>query len=137
MTIKALNPYLIFNGEAQGAIAFYQEALGARVDQLMRFSEVPGMQAAEEHKQRVMHCQLSIGEAVFMVSDAMPSDPAPRQSNVHVVLHLSDEADLQAKFAALGQEGKVSFPVHDTFWGAKFGMLVDKFGVPWMLNCQP
>jgi PhnB protein len=78
-----------------------------------------------------------IGEAVFMVSDTMPNEPPSRQSNIHVVLHLSDEPDLQAKFAALAQGGKVSFPVHDTFWGAKFGMLVDKFGVPWMLNCQP
>jgi PhnB protein len=137
MTIKALNPYLIFNGEAQQAINFYQEALGARVEQLIRFSEVPGMQVAEEHKQRVMHCQLSIGEAVFMVSDSMPNEPAARQSNIHVVLHLSDEPDLHAKFTALSRGGKVSFPVHDSFWGAKFGMLVDGFGVPWMLNCQP
>ena len=95
------------------------------------------MQTEDEHKQRVMHCQLSIGASVFMVSDTMPSAPATRHGNFHVVLHVSDETDLHARFAALAAGGKVSFPVHDTFWGAKFGMLVDKLGVPWMLICQP
>jgi PhnB protein len=136
MTIKSLNPYLTFNGDAEQAIKFYEQALGARVVQIIRFDQVPGMNPAEEHKQRVMHCQLDIAGATLMVSDTMPRDPAPGVSSIHVVLHLSDEADQQTKFDALAAGGRVSFALHDTFWGAKFGMLVDKFGVPWMLNCE-
>jgi PhnB protein len=133
MTIKSLNPYLIFNGNAPQVVAFYERALGARVEHIMHFDQAPGMSASPENKQRIMHCQLSIDGAVLMLADSMPSAPAPAVSNVHVVLHFSDETDLNARFSALSEGGQVSFPVHDAFWGAKFGMLVDQFGVDWML----
>lgn len=133
MTVKSLNPYLSFNGNAEHALKFYEQALDAHCDQIMRFDQAPGMTASEENKNRIMHCQLTIGAGVLMLSDAMPGAPAPHERETNVVLHFSDEADLNARFSALSEGGKVSFPVHDTFWGAKFGMLVDKFGVPWML----
>ena len=137
MTIRSLNPYLIFNGNAPQVIAFYEHALGARVDRIMHFDQAPGMSPSEENKRRIMHCQLTIGSAVLMLADAMPGAASPSESNVHVVLHFSDEADLNARFAALSAGGRVSYPVHDAFWGAKFGMLVDPFGVEWMLIHEP
>jgi len=133
MTIKSLNPYINFNGNAAQAIKFYEQALGAVSERVMHFDQAPGMEPSPENKQRILHCQLTIGSAVLMVSDSMPNQQGPTDSNMHVVLHFSDEADLNARFAALSEGGKVSFPVHDAFWGAKFGMLVDKFGVPWMV----
>jgi PhnB protein len=136
MTIKSLNPYLHFNGNAHEVLEFYQRALAARVEHIMHFDQAPGMAPTAENKQRIMHCQLSLGEAVLMISDAMPSEPVTSGCNIHVVLHFSDEAELNARFAALAQGGKVSHPVHEAFFGAKFGMLVDKFDVPWMLICE-
>lgn len=136
MSITSLNPYLNFNGNAAQAVEFYQRTLGARVEQIMRFDQAPGMEASEENKRRIMHCQLRIGAAVLMVSDTMPGAPEQRETNMHVVLHFSDVDDLNGRFAALSEGGKVSYPVHDAFFGAKFGMLVDPFGVPWMLICE-
>lgn len=136
MSITGINPYLNFNGNAAQAIEFYQHALGARVEHIMRFDEAPGMPVNEETKRRIMHCQLRIGAAVLMVSDTMPGAPEQRETSTHVVLHFSEVDELNARFAALSEGGKVSYPVHDAFFGAKFGMLVDPFGVPWMVICE-
>jgi PhnB protein len=138
MSIKKLNPYLNFDGTAEKAIELYQSALGAKVEgPIGRFSEVPGMDVAPEHKNRVMHVVLRVGEGVIMISDSMPSHPVTPGSNVHVVLDFDDVADMSKRFDALAAGGKVSFPIHDTFWGAKFGMLTDAYGINWMFNCEP
>jgi PhnB protein len=136
MSITSLNPYLNFNGNAEQALKFYERVLDARSEQIMRFDQAPGMALSEKDKRRIMHCQLRIGAAVLMLSDTMPGQPAPRETTMHVVLHFSDVADLNARFDALAEGGTVSYPVHDAFFGAKFGMLVDQFGVPWMLICE-
>jgi PhnB protein len=138
MTIKSLNPYINFNGNAAQAIKLYERVLGARVQDLKRFAQIPGgANMPEDVQQRVVHCELAIDEAVLMVSDAMPDNPVKFEGNVQVVLHFTDVADLHKKFDALALGGQVTFPVHDAFFGgAKFGMLSDEFGVRWMFICQ-
>jgi len=71
-----------------------------------------------------------------MLSDGMPGVPVAKDSNTHVSLDFDDPADMTAKFAALAAGGKVTMPLQDTFWGAKFGMLTDAFGIKWMFNCE-
>jgi PhnB protein len=137
MSIKQINPYLNFDGTAAKAIKLYESALGAKVDQLMRFGEVTAdVPSAPEHKDRVMHCQLSVGSCVFMVSDTMPGHGAPKAGNVQVCLQFDDVSDMARRFEALSQGGKVTMPLGDTFWGATFGMLEDAYGVHWMFNCE-
>ncbi len=136
MAITKLNPYLNFNGTASKAIAHYERALGARTDHIMRFADAPGMEGRPETKDWVMHAQVHIGDVTFMASDTMPDMPAQPGSNVHVCLNFDDPADLTKKFEALAAGGKITVPVQDTFWGAKFGMLTDAFGVSWMFNCE-
>jgi PhnB protein len=135
MAITTLNPYLNFDGNASKAIELYQSALGARVEHLQRFGDMPD--AKPETKDRVMHCHLALGsQGVLMISDTMPGMPFSTGTNMNVTLHFDDVKDMDQKFEALSAGGKVTMPLNDTFWGARFGMLVDAFGVNWMFNCD-
>jgi len=138
MAITRLNPYLIFNGTAEKAIKLYENALGAKTENITRFGDVdaPGMKVSPENKSRVMHAMLRIGEGVVMVSDSMPDRPVRTEGNVHVAVNFSDAAEMAKKFDALAAGGKVTMPLQDTFWDATFGMLTDAFGVQWMFNCE-
>jgi PhnB protein len=135
MSIKGLNPYLHFNGTARDAIALYESALGAKTETLSPFAEAPGMNAADERKDWVMHSELRIGSAVLMVSDTMTGDAVVAGSNVQICLHFDDVAAMTTKFEALSAGGAVTTPLQDTFWGATFGTLTDAFGIRWMFNC--
>ncbi|HEX7507957.1 MAG TPA: glyoxalase/bleomycin resistance/extradiol dioxygenase family protein, partial [Polyangia bacterium] len=132
--IRKLNPYLNFNGTADKAIKLYERALGAKTDKIMHFGDVAEMKVAPEHRDRVIHAVLYIGEGVVMLSDTMPNQPAPTETNTHVILDFDDTADMTKKFDALAVGGTVVMPLQDTFWGAKFGMLKDAFGISWMFN---
>jgi len=138
MAIKKLNPYLNFNGTADKAIKLYETVLGARTEGLMRFGEGAAPSAGPEDKDRVMHALLHIGEGVIMISDTMRSAPvsADGNGNVHITLDFDDPVDMGRKFEGLASGGKVTMPLQDTFWGARFGMLTDAYGIRWMFNCE-
>jgi PhnB protein len=136
MAIKNLNPYVNFNGTADKAIKLYESALGAKVEGIMRFGDAQGMPVPDEHKNRVMHAKVILGAGVVMISDTMPNQPVPTESNVHITLDFDDPADMTKRFDALAAGGTVTMPLQDTFWGARFGMLTDSFGVRWMFNCE-
>jgi len=111
MPIQKLNPYLIFNGTAEKAIQLYEKALGARTEGLSRFGDVPGSRTPAEHRNRVVHAALHLGEGVVMVSDAMPDRPSPTEGNVHVCLDFDDVADMTRRFGALAEGGQVTMPL--------------------------
>jgi PhnB protein len=136
MAISKLNPYINLDGTAEQAIAFYQRALGARNEGIMRFSEMQGMEVSPEHANRVMHAMLTIGGGVVMVSDTMPDQPGSRGTTVQICLHFDDVADMEKRFDALAEGGTVTVPLQDMFWGARFGMLTDTYGVDWMFSCE-
>jgi PhnB protein len=136
MAIKKLNPYLNFDGTAEKAIALYESALGAKTDRIMRWGDVAEMKVEPQHKNRVMHASLFIGEGVIMVSDCQPGQAFTTGDSVHVSVDFDDPADMTKRFNALAAGGKVLMPVQDMFWGAKFGMLKDAYGISWMFNCD-
>ena len=140
MSIKNLNPYLIFDGNAEQAIKLYERALGAKVEGgIMRFGEVPGTPPDSPVKDRVIHAMLRIGEGVLMISDAMPDTPFGTGNGTpasHVCLHFTDRSEIAARFDALAAGGSVQMPLQDTFWNAHYGQLTDAFGVQWMFNCE-
>jgi PhnB protein len=134
MAIKQLNPYLNFDGTAGDAIQLYERALGAKTEHVQHFGDTPGVPVAPEHKKRVIHALLRLGQGTLMISDTQPGMPFTAEGNVHVCLDFDDGADMTAKFEALATGGKVTMPLQDTFWGAKFGMLTDAYGIRWMFN---
>jgi PhnB protein len=131
MAVKNVNPYLNFNGSAAKAIKFYEKALGAKANNVMRFADVPNM-SSPETKDLIMHAVLDLGGGRVMLSDGRPNMTIPPGGNSHVCLDFDDAADMARKFDALAAGGKITMPLQDTFWGAKFGMLTDVFGIRWM-----
>ena len=128
MSIKQLAPYLNFNGTAYEAIKLYQSALGAKIEgEIMPF---------ENDKSRVMHARMTIGPAMVMLSDGQPNMQIPTTSNAHISLDYTDLGEMKQAFELLSAGGKVTMPLQDTFWGATFGMLTDKFHIHWMFNCD-
>jgi PhnB protein len=137
MPVKELNPYLHFNGQAEAAIHHYQQALGAVLEgPIMRYGDAP-MPMSEEHKQRVMHAQVRVDGRLLMLSDGPPSYTAQMGNAYNVALEYTDDGEMARAFDALAAGGKVTMPLADQFWGGRLGMLVDKFGVQWMLTRNP
>ena len=136
MTIQRLNPYLNFNGNAVQAIAHYEKALGAQTIQVMRFRDMPGPELPESTRDKLMHGELRIDGHTLFVSDLPESISVAPGGNQSVCLNFDDEADLRAKYDALVVGGTATFPPHEAFWGAVFGMLVDAYGINWMFNFE-
>ena len=134
MAVKTINPYLFFNGTASDAVAFYQKALDATVVRIARFSDTPGAIVPAEHADRVMHAHLETGGGTLLLSDGRPGEPNRPGGNISVCLQYNGRADVDRQFAALSDGGTVEEPLQDTFWGARFGLLVDRFGIHWMFN---
>ena len=136
MTQVSIQPYLYFGGRCEEAIEFYRTAIGAKTEMLMRFNESPDpvpqgmLQAGFENK--VMHASLQIGGATLMVSDGC--DDASKFSGFSLSLGLPTEAAAHQAFAALAEGGEVRMPLCQTFWSPCFGMLIDRFGVAWMVT---
>jgi PhnB protein len=136
MAIRKLNPYLMFNGTAGEAIQLYERVLSARTEHIQRFGEVPGSGGDPATRDRIIHALVRIGDDVIMVSDSQPQHPVAAGASVQVCLDFTDPADMAARFEGLAAGGTVDLPLHDTFWGATFGMLTDRYGVHWMFNCM-
>ncbi len=134
MPITQLNPYIHFSGNAADAIKHYQQVLGAKVESSMTYGEMPGNAPQPENKSRIMHCELKLGACTLMVSDAPAEHQGIIGSNVEVSLAYDNEGEMREAFDGLGKEGKIVFPLHDAFWGGKFGMLVDRYGIHWMFT---
>ncbi|MGB7479435.1 MAG: VOC family protein [Burkholderiaceae bacterium] len=135
-----VRPYLFFDGRCEEAIAFYQEALGAEVTALMRFAESPDpcpegmLPPGSENK--VMHAQLRIGDIELMASDGNCGGQ-PNFQGISLSLLVSDVAEAERRFAALGAGGQVQMPMDRTFFAERFGMVADRFGVSWMVLTGP
>jgi PhnB protein len=128
-------PYLFFDGCCEEALQFYCKALGAEVTMLMRFKESPGpgmcRPGAEE---KVMHANLRIGNATVMASDGR-CEGHPAFRGFSLSLSITDEAEAARLFAAPSDGGQIQMPLAKTFWSRRFGMVEDRFGVSWMINC--
>ena len=130
--MKELTTYLNFDGNCREAMTFYAKCLGAEL-QMMPFSEAP-IASPKESKDRIMHARLSKGAAVLMASDAMPGMPFQQANNFAIATTCESPQEIEKLFAALSEKGKVTMPLQETFWAARFGMLTDQFGVNWMFN---
>ncbi|HEX7054353.1 MAG TPA: VOC family protein [Burkholderiales bacterium] len=126
-------PYLFFDGRAQEAVDFYQRALGARVEMLMRFKESPSPEHIPPGSgDKVMHACLRIGGGPVMISDGNCAG-RPAFQGFSLSYDAADEADAKRRFDALADGGQVQMPLGETFFARAFGMVADRFGVSWMV----
>lgn len=129
-------PYLTFAGDCEAAFRFYERILGGKAEiQTHGESPMAGEVPPAWHS-LVLHAYLSTGGAVLMGSDS-PPDRHEKPQGVSVSLHVESPAEAERIFAALAEGGTVTMPMAETFWSPRFGMLVDRFGIPWMVNCSP
>lgn len=128
-----LNAYLFFNGNCEEAMNFYKDATGGSIERISRYGEAP-MPCSDSEKNLIMHCTLNINGAKLMCSDTAQQREVSFGTNFSMALDYNSDDEMQHAFDALSAGGVVSMPLQDTFWGAKFGMCTDKFGVKWMFN---
>lgn len=135
----SIQPYLMFGGRCDEAIAFYRTALGAQVEMIMRFDESPDPPPPDMvppgWEKKVMHSSLRIGAGVLMASDGC--ETTSRFEGFTLSLTVATEAEADRYFAALADGGKIGMPIGRTFWSPRFGMVTDRFGVGWMVNMEP
>jgi PhnB protein len=135
-----VQPYLFFDGRCEEAVEFYRKALGAEVTMLMRFKDSP---EPGEHsmvppgaEDKVMHASLRIGDTTVMASDGRCLGQ-PNFQGFALSLTAPNDAEAERLFAALGAGGQVQMALSKTFFSSRFGMLADRFGVPWMIIVRP
>jgi PhnB protein len=131
-----LNPYLLFNGDCAEAFKFYEQTLGGKIEAIMNFAGSPAAEhAPPEWGDKVLHASMAIGDQRVMGSDAPPGR-YQRPQGLSVSISLNDRAKAEQIFNALAENGTTTMPFEKTFWASGFGMCTDRFGIPWMVNCE-
>jgi len=131
-----LSPYLLFNGDCAEAFRFYEQTLGGSIETLSKFAGSP----AAEHVppnwgDKVLHASMVIGDQHLMASDAPPGQ-YQMPAGISVAIGLNDPEKAEQIFNALAENGTITMPFQKTFWSPGFGMCTDRFGIPWMVNCE-
>jgi PhnB protein len=137
--VSILNPYLSFRDNARGAMEFYQSVFGGTLD-VSTFGDIPGMAQDPAENDLVMHAQLTTADGfTLMGSDTPERMPYTAPAGISLSISGDDEAKLEGFWNALADGGEVTMPLDTPPWGGKFGMLVDKFGISWMVavNAAP
>ncbi|HZR57361.1 MAG TPA: VOC family protein [Terriglobales bacterium] len=131
-----LNPYLLFDGNCEEAFKFYEKCLGGKILAMMPHDGTPmADQVPAEWKKKIIHARMTVGDQVLMASDA-PPDGYTKPKGFSVNISIQDPAEAERIFHALAEGGTTHMPIAETFWAIRFGMLVDRFGTPWMVNCE-
>ena len=130
-----VNPYLFYNGNCEAAFKYYEKVLGAEIEAMLTHEGTPAAEhTPPEWQKKIIHAKISIDGEVLMASDAPPGHFHQPQG-FSVSLTIEDLADAERKFKALSEGGSVNMPFGKTFWAKGFGMCVDQFSIPWMVNC--
>jgi PhnB protein len=130
------NPYLTFNGQCEEAFRFYEKCLGGKIEAMFPHAGTPAEQfVPPEWAKKIMHASLKVGDQVLMGSDAPPGRYQTPQG-ISVSLQIKNVAEAERVFKELSDKGAVQMPLEKTFWAERFGMCVDRFGTPWMVNCE-
>ena len=127
--------YITFGGRCEEALEFYKKSIGAEVSGLMRWKENPDkdMKGPPGSEEKVMNAAFRIGETQLMADDGM-GEKTVEFKGMTLCIEVADDVEAKRVFTALGEGAKVTMPLAKTFWSSSFGMLTDKFGVPWMVN---
>ncbi len=139
--MAAINPYLNFNGNTEEAFNFYKSVFGGAFSMFQRFKDTPhGANMSAEDQEKIMHVSLPIGKGtVLMATDVLESLGQAKVGgdNFSIAIDPESEDEADKLFAGLSDGANIIMPLGDMFWGAYFGMLIDKFGIKWMVNYSP
>jgi PhnB protein len=136
--MMALSPYisLSFNGQCEAAFKFYERCLGGKIAFMLKWGDSPmAAEAPKEWTEKILYGRITVGDTDLIGADALP-EQYEKPKGISVLLNMDEPADAERIFHALAENGTVRLPIQKTFWAARFGMLVDQFGVPWEINCE-
>lgn len=130
------SPYLHFKGECEAAFKFYESCLGGKIQAMMTFDGTPmASMITPEWRKKIIHARIDVGDRVLMGSDP-PPDRYQKPQGFSVNIDVKTPAEAERVFKALSGGGNVTMPLQQTFWAARFAMFTDRFGIPWMINCE-
>ncbi|MGM7680723.1 VOC family protein [Cytobacillus sp. Hm23] len=129
-------PYLYFAGNCEQALNYYKDVFEGEIISLQRFHEAPDMPVNEENKNKVLHARFQMGEQTVYFSDGLDTQAIEKGNQVTLTIEFSKVDQIETVYSKLAESGEIIMPLQDTFWGAKYGKVVDTFGVCWDLNCQ-
>jgi PhnB protein len=131
-----MNPYVSFKGDCEAAFTLYERCLGAKRGAIFRYGGSPMEGSAPpDWANKIMHGSVTIGGQVLMAADVAPEQyEAPKGFSLS--LQITSVAEAERIFHELAKDGRVVMPLEKTFWAERFGMVVDRFGVPWLINCE-
>jgi len=133
--MSQLDTYLFFDGNCADAMRFYERTLGGKLDLMTHADSPMAAQMPPGSANRILHASLELGGGrVLMASDAMAGQPYDRMKGFSLSLIYPTVSEANRMFAALAEGGQITMPIAKTFWAEAFGMLVDRFGTPWMVN---
>ena len=131
-----MHPYLSFKGDCEAAFKFYEECLGGQPGSIFRYGGSPMEHLAPpDWSDKVMHGSLTLGGQVLMAADVVPAN-YEEPKGFSLSLQITNATDAERIFSALASGGRVVMPLEKTFWAERFGMVVDRFGIPWLINCE-
>ena len=130
--------YITFGGRCEEGLEFYKKSIGAEITSLMRWNESPDneMKGPPGYEEKILNASFRIGETELMADDGMGNEALAEFKEMTMVIEVADDAEAKRVFMALGEGGNVTMPLAKTFWSSSFGMLTDKFGVPWMVGVE-
>lgn len=131
-----LSPHLSFAGQCQDAFEFYEQCLRGKIVTMLTYGNSPmANQTPAELRGKILHATLSVGQNTLYGADVLPSQyQAPR--GFHLTIGIQDPQEAERVFRELSEGGAVQMPLQQTFWAIRFGVLVDRFGISWEINCS-
>jgi PhnB protein len=131
-----MTPYLSFKGDCEAALKFYEQCLGGQLGPIFRYAGTPlADQVPADWSDKVMHGSLTVGGQVLMGGDVAP-ERYEQPRGFSLSLQIGSTAEAERIFRELARGGRIVMPLERTFWAACFGVLVDRFGIPWLINCE-
>jgi len=131
-----VNTYLSFNGECEAAFKFYEQCLGGRIAAMFRYEGTPlAATVPADWSDKVMHASVVVDGQELMGADVAPEQYEPPKG-ISLSLNLGTAAEAERVFGEFADGGRIVQPLERTFWSERFGMVIDRFGVPWMINCE-
>ena len=129
-----IDAYIFFDGTCAEAMRFYEKTLGGKLEGMHTYADVPAGEGQPGDPNRIMHASMLLDGRRLMASDTPPGQPHERMQGFSLSVHATDVDEGRRLFEALAEGGQVIMPWVPTFWAKGFGMLVDRFGTPWMAN---
>ena len=133
-----LSPHisLAFNGQCEAAFRLYEQCLKGTLSYMLTWGESPMAGGAPpDWNSKIAHATLQIGAFCIAGSDVLP-DQYEKPRGFQILLNMDDTAAAERIFEALADDATITMPLQETFWAARFGVLVDRFGIPWSVNCE-